>query len=130
MLSEPNNPKSLCTILGYLRIALFLLAVPHVIFAADQRWPIDLKKVLRQDGVGFPKTWGTNGGVLIVADYEMDAEVVNDPAYQQEMIAALRALPSLTLTLDAADLFGGKDGIYAHPTESGDAWERRCSVSF
>src|SRR6185295_6341322 len=101
MLSAPNNPKSLCTIPGYFGVALFLLAAPHVILGADERWPIDLKKVLRQDGVGFPKMWGTNRGVPVVADYEMDAEVVNDPAYQREMITALRALPSLMLTLDA-----------------------------
>jgi len=89
------------------------------------------ESVLRQDGTGFPKTWGTNQGQPVVAHYAMDQRIVNDPANPKpEMLLALRALPSLCLTLEAADLFENERGIYAHPQETGDTWERRCSVEF
>jgi hypothetical protein len=86
--------------------------------------------VLRQNGAGFPKTWGTNHGQTVIADYEMDPEIVNAPAYRDELPAALRALPSVSLHLRDEDLFGSERGIYAHPQESGEEWERRCSVDF
>jgi hypothetical protein len=86
--------------------------------------------VLRQNGAGFPTHWGANKGQPVVADYEMDPEVVSDPAYGGEMLAALNALPSLSLVLDPDDLFGSERGLYAHPQESGDEWERPASVEF
>ena len=130
MLAEPNARKSLWNPVGYLSVALFLLTEPDSTLAADAGSPIDLANVLRQDGARFPKTWGTNNGLPVIADYEMDPEVVTNAAYRGEMVKALAALPSLMLTLDAADLFGSPNGIYSNPKESGDAWERRCSVSF
>src|SRR5215510_7557687 len=99
-------------------------------FGADNRLPISPEAILRQDGKGFPRTWGTNNGKPVVADYEMDPEVVTNAAYRGEMMKALSALPSLKLDLDTGDLFGSKNGIYANPKESGDAWERPCSVMF
>jgi hypothetical protein len=60
----------------------------------------------------------------------MDPEVVNDAAYRREMVAALTALPSLSLSLDVSDLFSNARGIYIHPQESGDAWERPVLAEF
>src|SRR5436190_3061516 len=70
--------------------------------------------VVRQDGVGFPKTWGSNQGVLVPADYAMDPEVVTNAA-SREMVGALESIPSLAITLNPSDLFGGEQGIYTHP---------------
>ena len=86
--------------------------------------------VLRQTGAGFPVTWGTNHGKAVIADYEMDPEVVNDAAYRGELPAALGALPSLSLALEAGDLFGAEHGLYTHPQESGEAWERPVRAEF
>lgn len=98
--------------------------------AAAESFPVSIEAVLRQDGAGFPGTWGMREGKPVVADYAMDPEVVNDPASRAEMASALRALPSLVLVLEPADLFDATRGIYAHPMETGDAWERGCAVSY
>ncbi|MFO0810603.1 MAG: CotH kinase family protein [Gemmataceae bacterium] len=82
--------------------------------------------VARQTGAGFPPTWGTREGKPVVADYEMDPDVVNAAEYRGQMTAALSTLPSLALVLDPADLFGSERGLYSHPEERGDAWERPC----
>ena len=87
-------------------------------------------EVLRQNGAGFPRSWGATNGQPVVADYEMDPEIVNDPACRGEMIAALTGLPSLSLVLDPADLFESARGIYSHPEESGDAWERSVAIEW
>ena len=39
--------------------------------------PVDLSDVVRQDGEGFPDSWGG-----VAADDEMDPDVVEDPAYR------------------------------------------------
>ncbi len=82
--------------------------------------------VARQTGAGFPPTWGTSQGKPVVADYDMDPDVVNAAEYRGQMTAALSALPSLALVLDPAELFGSDRGLYSHPQESGGAWERPC----
>jgi hypothetical protein len=81
------------------------------------------ESVVRQNGSGFPVSWGTNRGVAVPADYEMDPEVVTN-AGSREIVGALESLPSLTLTLNPSDLFGREQGIYTHPQESGENWER------
>lgn len=130
MLTGRNSPDSLPS--GPRRgfIALILCSLACVGFGAESRFAIEPELVLRQDGKGFPGTWGTNHGKPVIADYEMDPEVVTNAAYRGEMVKALAALPSLHLKLDAADLFGATNGIYSNPKESGDAWERRCSMEF
>ena len=86
--------------------------------------------VVRQTGAGFPIHWGTHAGSTVLADYEMDPEVVTNAAYRDGMVAGLEALPSLALTLDLADLFGDERGLYTHPQESGEDWERPVFVEF
>lgn len=73
---------------------------------------------------GFPLTWGGVG-----ADYAMDSRVVTDPVYGPQMLAALASLPTISLVLNTADMFG-PGGIYANPTASGSAWERPVSVEY
>jgi len=81
------------------------------IFAAD---------VLAQSGAGLPQTWA--------ADYEMDPEVVNDPAYAGSLVDDLLAIPTLSVVMDLDDLFGDSNGIYSHPSQTGIEWERPASA--
>jgi hypothetical protein len=89
-----------------------------------------LPDVLRQTGAGAPPTWGTNQGNPVPADYEMDPEVVQDPATRDEWPRAFHTLPAICVTMSPDDLFGPARGIYAHPRESGDDWERPAAVEF
>ncbi len=85
---------------------------------------IFLDQVLRQpnDPAGFPSAWGSTP-----ADYEMDAEIVDSPAYRSYMKAALESLPTMSLVMDNEDLFGSQ-GIYTNWGNSGPEWERPASV--
>ena len=87
-----------------------------------------LQDVVQQTGAGFPPTWGTNQNKPVPADYEMDPEIVTNTAYRAEILPALKSLPTLSIVMDPADLFGTEHGIYAHPRESGADWERPASV--
>ena len=80
---------------------------------------------------GFPRTWGEG----ILADYEMDRDVVTDPAYRDELADDLLALPSLSLVSDLDNLFNPSTnpdigGIYSNSRSSGSRWERPCSMEF
>jgi hypothetical protein len=74
---------------------------------------------------GFPARWG--GDITTAADYAMDARVVDDPA-SGDLAAALRALPTVSIVLDRADLFDPARGIYANPSLEGADWERPASL--
>ena len=89
-----------------------------------------LSHVLRQTGAGFPTTWGTNDGKAVPADYAMDPEVVDHPAYRDRLIPALESLPSISLVVDPHDLLDPDQGIYSNPRESGADWERPATVEF
>ena len=87
-----------------------------------------LKDVVRQspDGlppVGFPYEWGPNR-----VDYGMNQDVVNDERYRDKILKGLIAIPSYSLVMDLADLFGEEQGIYANANEDGRDWERHCSL--
>ena len=80
--------------------------------------------ILRQTGQGFPATWGSAR-----ADYAMDPTVVDDPRYRDSLPEDLRAIPSVSVSMEVDDLFGPQ-GIYSNPTLRGPAWERACSVEY
>jgi hypothetical protein len=84
--------------------------------------------VLVQTGAGFPKTWGQNNNQPVPADYEMDPEIVNNPTYHDALVEGLKELQTLSVVLAPEDLFGAADGLYTHPLESGEEWERTASV--
>jgi hypothetical protein len=88
------------------------------------------KDVIRQNGEGFPKTWGTNQGQAVVADYAMDADITTHADYRDEILPALRSLPAVSLVLEQTDLFDPVRGIYANPKETGADWERPASLEF
>ena len=84
----------------------------------DAHTYIFLDDVIKQDGAGFPNTWGHAG-----ADYEMDPEVVNDSAYRNRIKDDLKAVPTISLSMPVDDWFNSSTnpaigGIYANP-----AWE-------
>ena len=101
--------------------------------AATTRSYIFLDDVIAQPAqpVGFPETWGVHkvdiggyvAGAPVVADYAMDAEIADDPIYGPQLADALRALPSLSLVTDMANL-----DIYADPQARGRETERPVSV--
>ncbi|MCH8048056.1 MAG: CotH kinase family protein, partial [Planctomycetes bacterium] len=76
---------------------------------------------------GFPSTWGN-----FTPDYGMDPGVVgpNDRfngRYTERIFDSLRAIPTLSLTMDIRDMFG-PGGIYSNTGGTGRSWERRTSV--
>ena len=78
---------------------------------------------------GFPWTWGDG----IQADYEMDQDVVTDPAYSDEIADDFLAIPSLSVVSDLDYLFNPSTnpsigGIYSNSRSSGSNWERPCSM--
>ncbi len=90
----------------------------------DTQTYIFLNAVLTQTRpAGYPTTWG--GGVA--ADYDMDPNVVNDPLYAATIKQDLLAVPSMSLVMDFADLFG-PNGIYLNTWSEGTAWERAGSL--
>lgn len=79
--------------------------------------------VLRQTApVGYPDVWAG-----VPADYAMDPEIVENPRYSDSMVDSLLAIPTLSLAMDVASLFG-PSGLYDHPRSSGRAWERPASA--
>jgi hypothetical protein len=98
--------------------------------------PVVTHTFLELDGVlsqptapaGLPETWDGLSQDPIAADYEMDPEVVEDPLYNADLRDGLRAIPSLSLVMDPADLWGEQSGIYVHSTQRGEEWERPASI--
>ena len=93
----------------------------------DTQTYLFLNHVLRQsqDHNGYPTTWG---GVR--ADYEMDREVVDDPAYRDDFLAAFTKVPTLSLVTHVDNWFDRSSGIYQRPTSEGSRWERPVSAEF
>ncbi|MCH8921772.1 MAG: CotH kinase family protein, partial [Planctomycetes bacterium] len=96
----------------------------------DTQTYIFLEDVIRQPASlpGFPTTWDGVAQSPISADYQMDPDVVNDPAYRDEIIQGLRDIPTMSIVMDPADLFGQERGIYINSNQRGRAWERATSV--
>ena len=87
-----------------------------------------LQDVIRQstNGVappGWPTSWGAN-----TRDYGMDPDIVNSVAYRDQIIPALKSLPSFSVVTDLKHLFDPATGIYANPGQDGRDWERPCSL--
>ncbi len=91
----------------------------------DTQTYVFLDDILVQPAVppGLPATW--NG---TPADYQMDPDIVNDPAYRDTLEAALLSLPTMSIVTDQANLFDPALGIYANPLAEG--WERPVSLEY
>jgi hypothetical protein len=86
--------------------------------------------VIRQsaDGLppaGWPYSWGPKR-----VNYGMDPKVVDDPRFRDEIVPALRAIPSFSLVLNLDDLFNEQNGIYVNSGRSGRENERPVSVEY
>jgi hypothetical protein len=75
----------------------------------------------------FPSSWISRSEGSFAADYEMDPELIADPAFKAELLEGLRDIPSMSIVMEPADLFE-ENGIYANSAERGDDWERRASI--
>jgi hypothetical protein len=106
---------------------LIALAASFPLSAADFT---DFSAILHQTGAGLPTVWGTNGNNAVPADYEMDPEIVNDPAYRDRIVPALKSIPSFYITMASEDLFGAEHGIYSHPQQTGSESERQADITF
>ena len=79
------------------------------------------------EAAGFPPIWDTQP-----ADYGLDPRVVgmNDSfggKYRNTLSNDLLSLPTMSIVMDVDDMFGSA-GIYSHPNNRGDAWERAGSI--
>jgi len=82
--------------------------------------------VRTQTGTGFPTTWSGGSGT-VAADYEVDPTVVNNSTYSAAFTSDLLAIPSMSIVMNQADMFG-PSGLYTNSQQSGAAWERPCSI--
>lgn len=75
-----------------------------------------------------PAGWPTGSVNNQVFDYGMDPDITSQHS-AQEMIDALSAIPSVSITLKQADFSGsGSQGIYTNPGGHGKSWERAASM--
>lgn len=74
---------------------------------------------------GYPSSWEGYG-----ADYGMDPDVYNHPDYRDDMVEALLAIPTLSVSTDRDNIFGSSIGIYTHAKQKGLSWERHVSAEF
>lgn len=72
---------------------------------------------------GYPIQWAG-----VPADYQMDPDVVRDPALRDDMQAALQTHLTISLAFDREHLFDAESGIYIHARNSGIHWERPVSM--
>ena len=93
----------------------------------DTQTYLFLADVIRQSRQpeGAPSRWGSR-----TPDYEMDPDVVDDPAYKDIMIDALKSVRTLSIVVDPDDFWNRPRGIYANPQGEGRAWERPISMEF
>lgn len=84
----------------------------------------------QQTGAGAPAQWGAREGHPVPADYAMDTNITATPTFSTGMLSAVAALPTIAIVLDPQDLWDPASGIYAHPMESGENWERPAHIEY
>src|SRR6185503_20091246 len=89
---------------------------------------IFLDDVLVQSAATIPPGYPAQWGAFTAADYDMDPQIVNDPAYSTELRTGLGAIPTLSLVTDPAHLFDAQTGIYVNTFGRGGAWQRPASA--
>ena len=92
------------------------------------------------DPAGYPSTWGTFLSIegIAPADYEMDPEMMADPAFANSVKEALRDLPVISLVTSRGYIFSktanpDTGGIYIYTGISqglGYGWERPVSFEY
>ena len=79
---------------------------------------------------GYPAQWVTMTGSSTAGDYEMDPDITDSPRYRTRMEDALLSHPTVSVVMDADDLFDPDRGIYVNSQQKGDLWERAASAEF
>ena len=90
----------------------------------DTQSYIFLNSVIHQTGAGLPDyaTWGHAG-----PDWAMDPNIVNSPTYSSQIIPAMQAIPTMSISMPWQDLFGPDGlGIYI----AGDGVPKASSTEF
>ncbi len=93
------------------------------------------------DPEGYPSQWGPYTAITgtAIADYEMDPEMMADPAFAQKAKDALAALPTISLVSEKGNFFSldldeETGGIYIYTGAPGDmrgwGWERPVSFEY
>jgi hypothetical protein len=77
---------------------------------------------------GFP-TSGWGRAPTNAPDYQVDPDVVNNPAYSQDFRDGLTQIPTISIVTDQMNLFGAT-GIYSNPNNTGPNWERTISFEY
>ncbi|MFM8359685.1 MAG: CotH kinase family protein [Verrucomicrobiota bacterium] len=111
---------------GVVRVAAYRGA--ERVGAVETRTFLFPEAVGRQTGAGLPPAWGSKDGRPVPADYAMDPEVTQAVGGAEALAQAWRAMQVLSLALEPADLWDEARGLYAHPEERGEAWERPVAV--
>lgn len=86
--------------------------------------------VLQQNEAGLPPEYPTHWTAGVGADYDMDPDVVNSPAYAASLTEDMRAVPTMSIVTDVVNLFDDEIGIYKHVKGKGVQWERTVSMEF
>lgn len=86
--------------------------------------------VIRQQPAGQVPwaEWPTPGSQAQDYDYGMDPRIVDSPTYRDQVIPALKALPTMSVVTTLSNLFNSSTGIFANPGQDGRAWERPASL--
>ncbi len=77
---------------------------------------------------GFPEYWG--GSKVILADYEMDPDVINNPEYESYIDEAFLSVPSLSLSMNVEDWFDHNYGLYVGYPNSDISREKAVTAEF
>ncbi len=86
--------------------------------------------VLSQNGNHFPDHWGVRNGALVQTHYGLSKAYFENVDSEIQLRESLESLPSLSIVMDAADLFDAQVGIYSNPLETGIEWERPASIEW
>ncbi|MCA9213621.1 MAG: lamin tail domain-containing protein [Planctomycetales bacterium] len=102
----------------------------HISSNIDTHTYIFLNDVIRQPASrdDLPSSWNGLAQASIRADYEMDPDIVDDPAYAEDLLKGLREIPTMSIVLDPEDMFGQEKGIYINSGQRGIEWEHPTSV--
>lgn len=80
----------------------------------------------------WPGTFNANNNKYIVnsqeLDFGMDPDVVNNPTYNATIQNDLKAIPTMSIVTDLANLFNAATGIYVNPSGDTITWERPASI--
>ncbi|MDA3854564.1 MAG: CotH kinase family protein [Bacteroidales bacterium] len=82
-------------------------------------------KVEEQSYPGAP--WPSSNVNDQELNYGVSSDISTDIRYKNRITASLKAVSTLSIVTDAANLFDASSGIYVNAMEDGVEWERPCS---